>query len=152
MQVTIKKLEPGRFASFYGFGTQPEEEAMNKLLRWCEKRNISIDDKRNIIYGFNNPNPTPDSSEYGYEFWLKVDEKEKPENDIRVIEYHGGNYAVTECTGALNMFQTWQALYKWCLDNKYKIGHHQALERIVENITDIDKIKIELCCPIVLIN
>lgn len=150
MEVNIKKIEPNRFASFYGFGKQPEEEAMNKLLRWCQRRNINIDDKENIIYGFNNPNPIPDSSEYGYEFWLKVSIDERPEEDVRIIEYHGGNYAITECIGAENMFQTWQALYKWCIENKYILGHHQALERIIENISDISKIRIELCCPVVL--
>ena len=149
MEVGIKKIEPGRFASFYGFGKQPEEEAMNKLFKWCKKRNINIDENKNILFGFNNPNPVQGLSEYGYEFWLKVDEHERPEDDMRLIEYHGGNYAVAECTGALNMLQTWQALYKWCMDNKYRIGHHQPLERIVENISDISKIKIELCCPIV---
>jgi DNA gyrase inhibitor GyrI len=150
MEVNIKRIEQNRFASFYGFGKQPEEEAMNKLVNWCKKRNIAIDDNKNIIFGFNNPNPIPESPEYGYEFWLKVDKNERPEEDVRVVEYHGGNYAVTECVGAQNMLQSWQALYKWCVDNKYKIGHHQALERIVENISDINKIKIELCCPVVL--
>jgi len=150
MEVNIKKIEPNRFASFYGFGKQPEEAAMNKLLKWCQKRNINIDDNKNIIYGFNNPNPTPESLEYGYEFWLKVSIDERPEDDVRLIEYHGGNYAITECIGAENMFQTWQALYKWCVDNKYRIGHHQALERIIENILDINKIRIELCCPVIL--
>ena len=150
MEVNIKKIEPSRFASFYGFGKQPEEEAMNKLIKWCEKRKITIDDHKNVIFGFNNPNPVPESIEYGYEFWLKVNETERPEEDVRLIEYHGGNYAITECIGAQNMFQTWQGLYKWCLDNKYKIGHHRALERIVENMMDINKIKIELCCPVIL--
>ncbi|MEJ2614701.1 MAG: GyrI-like domain-containing protein [Ignavibacteriaceae bacterium] len=150
MEVNIKKIEPGRFISFYGFGKQPEEEATNKLLKWCKERNISIDDNKNVIYGFNNPNPTKDSPEYGYEFWLEVGMDEKPEGDARLIEYHGGNYAVTECTGVENMFQTWQALYKWCKDNKYKIGHHQALERIIDNFSDINKIKFELCCPVIL--
>ena len=150
MQVNIRKIEPGRFASFYGFGKNPEEEAMNKMLMWCKKRNITIDDNKNILFGFNNPNPISESSEYGYEFWLKVDENARPESDVRLIEYHGGNYAVTECIGVQNMLTSWQALYKWCLDNKYKIGYHQSLERIVANIMDIDKIKIELCCPVVL--
>jgi len=35
MKPEIKKLEPGRFASFYGFGKQPEETAMTKLFIWC---------------------------------------------------------------------------------------------------------------------
>ena len=150
MEVNIKKIEPGRFASFYGFGTQPEEEAIGKLLKWCQKRNISVDANKSMLLGFNNPNPSPESKEYGYEFWLKVDDNAKPEEEVRVIEYHGGSYAATECTGVMNIFNCWQALYKWCADNNYKIGYHQALEIIVENLFDIEKIKIELCCPIVL--
>ena len=150
MKVDIKKIEPGIFMSFYGYGKQPEEEAMNKMLNWCNEQNISIGDAKNIIYGFNNPNPTQESNEYGYEFWLKVDSNLKPENDFRLIEYHGGEYAITECTGAMNMFNNWVALYEWCKENNYKLGYHQPLERIIENIADIDKIRIELCCPVIL--
>jgi hypothetical protein len=53
MEISIRTIEPNRFASFYGYGKQPEVEAMNKLLKWCQKRNINIDDNKNIIYGFN---------------------------------------------------------------------------------------------------
>lgn len=149
MHVVMRKIAPGRFASFYGFGSQPEEDAMRQLFVWCQRRNISLEDKTNVPFGFNNPNPIPESAEYGYEFWLQVDNAARPEEDVRIIEYHGGDYAVTECLGLQDMLRTWQALYKWCLDNNYKIGHHQALERIVENLTDLQKIKIELCCPVV---
>ncbi len=122
MKVDIEKIEPGRFASFYGFGNRPEEEAMIKLVKWCDKRNIKLNNSENLIFGFNNPNPGFDSTEYGYEFWLKVSGNERPEEDVRIIEFNGGNYAVTECTGAENMLQTWQALFKWCVDNNYKLG------------------------------
>lgn len=148
MDVTIKKVDPGRFASFYGFGRQPEEEALSKMLKWCEERNISAEDKNNVIFGFNNPNPIPNSELYGFEFWLKVDEKEQPEGDVRIVEYHGGKYAVTECKSLDNMLSTWRALYKWCLDNNHKLGYHRAWEKIGGNITDPAKVRIELYCPI----
>lgn len=150
MEVKIKKIEQGRFASFYGFGKQPEEEAMNKLLKWCQKRNINIDDSENVIYGFNNPNPVPGSFEYGYEFWFKVGINERPEGDVRIIEFHGGNYAAVECIGVENIFQTWQNLFKWCKENNYRMGYHQALERIIDNVSDINNVRVELCCPIIL--
>lgn len=118
------------------------------MLGWCKKRGFSIDDKNNLIFGFNNPNPVPGKPDYGYEFWFKVDENEKPEDDIRIVEFNGGNYAVAECTGPLNLPQSWRALYRWCSENNYKHGYHQPLERIRENITDIEKMKIELYCPV----
>lgn len=148
MDVLLKKLNPGRFASFYGFGKEPEQQALQEMNAWCQEQNIDLQNNQNLIYGFNNPNPNATSDEYGYEFWLLVDETKKPQNNVRIIEFNGGYYAVTECVGVQNLLQSWQSLYAWCIENKHKLGYHQALERIVGNITDINHIKIELCCPV----
>ena len=54
MKTEIKKLEHGRFASFYGYGNQPEETAMTKMFKWCEKRNIDLSKGKHHVFGFNN--------------------------------------------------------------------------------------------------
>lgn len=150
MEVNIRKIQPGIFASFYGYGKQPEEAAMDKLLKWCKRKNIFLEDKCNVIFGFNNPNPDPEYPDYGYELWFKVERNERPDADTRLVEFNGGSYAVAGCTGAQGMMQCWMGLYQWCRENNYKLGYHQPLEKIVEDILDIDKIKIELYCPVIL--
>lgn len=149
MKVEIKKLEPGRYASFYGFGNQPEETAMTKLFKWCEKKNINLSDGKYQVFGFNNPNPVEGLTEYGYELWISVDKNEKPESDFRIVEFMGGTYATTICKGAENIFRTWQELFEWCKENKIKFGYHQPLEKIIQNITDINNIVIELYLPVI---
>ncbi len=149
MKAKIKKLEPGRFASFYGFGSQPEEAAMTKMFNWCEKKNISFNDAKYHVFGFNNPNPMEGLTEYGYEFWISVDKNEKPEGDTRIIEFMGGTYATTICSGAENIFKNWKELFEWCKENKMKFGYHQPLEKIVESITDVQNIVVELYLPII---
>ncbi len=149
MKVEIKKLEHGRFASFYGFGNQPEETAMTKMFKWCEKNNINPNDGRHQLYGFNNPNPVEGSAEYGYEFWLSADNNEKPDEDVRIIEFMGGTYAAATCNGAENIFKGWHELFGWCKENKMKFGYHQPLEKIVENILDVQNIVIELYLPVI---
>ncbi|NIW49114.1 MAG: MerR family transcriptional regulator, partial [Gammaproteobacteria bacterium] len=65
LPVRIVKLEPMTIASTYGFGEQPEIEAWEKLLSWAREIGLSLKDHR--FFGFNNPNPSPGSPNYGYE-------------------------------------------------------------------------------------
>lgn len=149
MKTEIKKLEHGRFASFYGYGNQPEETAMTKMFKWCEKRNIDLSKGKHHVFGFNNPNPVEGLTEYGYEFWVSVDKDEKPEEDVRIIEFMGGIYATTICSGVEKIFKTWQELIAWCKDNNMKFGYHQPLEKIIESITDVQNIVIEIYLPVI---
>ena len=72
LDVRIVKLEPVRVASFHGFGESPEDEAWNKLVAWAKPKGLLHDPQHHRIYGFNNPNPSPGSPNYGYEFWMAV--------------------------------------------------------------------------------
>jgi predicted transcriptional regulator YdeE len=65
------------------------------------------------------------------------------------IKKVGGDYAVVECVGAPNMLQSWKDLYAWCIDHKFRLGYHQALEQMIENNPDFSKMKFELYCPII---
>jgi hypothetical protein len=50
-------------------------------------------------FGFNNPDPSPGSPNYGYEIWLGVgpDVEESPPIEIKQVVL--GKYAVTRCVG-----------------------------------------------------
>ncbi|MBK7259180.1 MAG: GyrI-like domain-containing protein [Ignavibacteriae bacterium] len=148
MDVAIRKIEPGIFISFYGYGNQPEEIAQMKCDAWCRQQHL--DPGGAIVYGFNNPNPIPDSAKYGYEIWVQVIGGEEPQGDSRIVEFHGGDYAVVECVGASNMLQCWQSLYAWCIDHKYTLGYHQALEQVTRGHPDPNEMIFALYCPITL--
>lgn len=128
LTVRIVKLEPLRVASFQGFGASPEHLAAQKLAAWAGPRGYLDDRKRRRIFGFNNPNPSPGSPNYGYEFWLVVGPEVGPEENVPIREFEGGLYAVTRCQSVEAIGATWQALVKWLTGSKYGHADHQWLE------------------------
>jgi hypothetical protein len=43
LEVRIEQMEPMRVASAHGFGTNPEEQAWNKILAFAEAKGIDPD-------------------------------------------------------------------------------------------------------------
>jgi len=132
LNVRIVKLEPMRVASFHGFGESPEDEAWNKLVAWAKPKGLLHDPQHHRIYGFNNPNPSPGSPNYGYEFWMVVGPEVQAEGDMEVKDFAGGLYAVTFCDVQGKPYDTipatWQKLVQWHEKSKYKRASHQWLE------------------------
>ncbi|MBN1668396.1 MAG: GyrI-like domain-containing protein, partial [Anaerolineales bacterium] len=98
LEVKIVKLEPLRAISAYGFGPEPEGIAFDKIKAFSLKHGLSEQGAPSGTFGFNNPNPSPGSPNYGYEIWLPVGPEVEPEGDLRVIQFDGGLYATTVFT------------------------------------------------------
>lgn len=122
LKVRIVQLDCMRVISSYGFGTEPEGIAWDKLLSWAKKKGLDLSKHR--YFGFNNPNPSPGSPNYGYEQWMTVGADVEPEGDMRVLDFGGGLYAVTRCEGVENIGRTWKELVQWHEDSKYKKPHN----------------------------
>jgi DNA gyrase inhibitor GyrI len=131
LDVRIVTLSPLRVASFHGFGTGPEEIALAKLQGWAEPRGFLDAPQEHRIFGFNNPDPSPGSANYGYEFWIVVGPDVQSDDEATVKEFGGGLYAVTRCD-VKNPWQdipgTWTKLVAWCENSPYRMAHHQWLE------------------------
>lgn len=125
-EVRIVTLEAMRVASAYGFGEQPELQAWNTLLTWAKDQGINLEEQR--FFGFNNPNPTPSSPNYGYEQWITFGPEVKSAEGIEIKEFPGGLYAVARCEGLQNIGDVWKQLVVWREDSKYQEAHHQWLE------------------------
>lgn len=147
MEVKIIKLEPMIVANFYAFGENPEDKALQKLNDWAKPKGLLNDLKNHPISGFNNPPPLDQGQKYGYEFWIKVDPKIEPEEDMRISFYRGGNLAASQCTGVNKIHDTWMALSKWCKINNFKTGVHQGLEKYISGSSP-ENLVLELYCPI----
>lgn len=136
IEIRLVTLEPMRVASLYGFGEQPENQAWEKLFAYAKPRGFLDDPISHRIFGFNNPNPSAGSPNYGYEQWIQVDKAEQPEGEARILDFAGGLYAVTRCRVTNGNFdlisQTWQKLAAWCEDSHYKFGQHQWLEEAID--------------------
>ena len=126
IEVGIVTLEAMRVASAYGFGDQPEEQAWTNLLAWANSQGINLEEQR--FFGFNNPNPSPGSPNYGYEQWITVGPEEKSAEGIEIKKFPGGLYAVARCEGLQHIGDVWKQLVVWREDSKYQEAHHQWLE------------------------
>jgi DNA gyrase inhibitor GyrI len=140
LEVRIVMLEPMHVASVHGFGESPEEKAWDKLMAWAKTKGLVNDLETHRIFGFNNPDPSPASPNYGYEFWMVVGPEVEPEGKVRIKEFAGGLYAVARCEVGGEPWETipatWRRLGAWVEDSKYRWASHQWLE---EHIGDVDR-------------
>ncbi len=153
LNVQIIKLKPMRMASAYGFGDNPEDQAWQRIYAWAKPQGLLEDVAAHPMYGFNNPNPSPASTHYGYEIWMKVEPSVEPTGDIRIVEFTGGAYATMRCFAqgdpAKNIPAAWKALADWCKSNNLRFGHHQPLESVVSGRDNPAELVLDLFCPIV---
>lgn len=130
--IHIVQLEPLRVARFHGFGEGPEDIAWKKLEDWAKPHGLLDFSEAHRIFGFNNPNPAPGSPNYGYEFWITVTEEETAGEDVEIVNFPGGLYAVAQCI-VRNPWEdipgTWQRLVAWRESSPYKAAEHQWLEK-----------------------
>ena len=131
-EIRIVTLPAMRVASVHGFGQGPELLAWEKLEAWAGPKGYLDDRAAHPIYGFNNPNPSPGSPNYGYEYWMKVEPDETPTDDVRIVDFDGGLYAVMRCPVHDNpdteIPRTWKRLVTWREQSAYRRGTHQWLE------------------------
>ncbi len=127
----IVQLEPLRVASAHGFGEGPETLAWDKLTAWARERGLWQDGTSRRFFGFNNPDPSPGSPNYGYETWMTVGSEVESEGDINVKEFPGGLYAVTRCEVSApweDIPGAWKRLVAWVETSPHQHGRHQWLE------------------------
>lgn len=156
LDVRFVRLESLRVASALGFGESPEPVAWTKLLTWAESKGLFNDLDSLRFFGFNNPNPSPGSPNYGYEQWVTVDPDVTAEGDVEIKEFSGGLYAVTRCKSVHWIMSTWKSLGAWLKESSYKMGQHQWLEecltkpssvKVLEEIP-LEDLEFDLYCPI----
>ena len=105
-------------------------------------------------FGYNNPDPSPGSPNYGYDVWITVDETVQPEGEVRIIAFSGGLYAVTRVevkNPGEDIPRTWQKLVAWMEQSNYRHGNHQWLEESPNPVTTADApaFTLDLYLPIV---
>lgn len=135
LDVRIVELEPMRFISLYGFGEEPESIVWEKVNAYAGQRGWLDDHENHRVFGFNNPDPSPGSPNYGYEVLIQVGPDVTPEGEARLQGFDGGLYAVTRCEvlgGNYDIIgQTWKKLVAWRENSKYTCGFHQWMEETI---------------------
>jgi AraC family transcriptional regulator len=149
--VRIVDLPPMRVASVLGYGTEPENQAANRIVKFARTIGLEPGDPGYRTFGFNNPNPTPASPNYGYEIWLVVGPHVEAEPPVEIKEIPGSKYAVTRFTGLSNIGRVWRELVAWFEDSPYMKPPNwcTCLEEVINPAeTDPDKWTFDLYLPI----
>lgn len=138
LQVRILTLPPLRVACLNGFGASPEGQAFDKLKTWAQAHGLLGTNYR--LFGYNNPDPTPGSPNYGYDVWITLDASVPGDDEARRLDFPGGLYAVTRCEVRQpwdDIPGTWQKLVKWMQASKYHQGRHQWLEEHIGTLEEM---------------
>ncbi len=147
LNVRIEKLGSMRVASVRVVSEHPESEAWEILKAWAGPRGLLKDFSRHPVFGFNNPNPSAGSKEYGYEFWIRVGPEIASEGQVEVKEVDGGTFAVATIRG-LPSPEIWKQLWDWV----QQTGHHwrkaHELERIHDPLATENEFVFDLYLPI----
>jgi DNA gyrase inhibitor GyrI len=140
-----------RVASGHAYGEGPEQAAVQKLIAWAKPLGLLDDPQKYRVFGFNNPDPTPGSPNYGYEFWIVVGSDVEPEGEIVIKEFPGGLYAVTRCE-VKNPWEdipgTWRRLAMWRENSQYQVADHQWLEEHLGPLESSEEFVLDLYLPI----
>jgi DNA gyrase inhibitor GyrI len=152
MNVNIVKLAPMRVASTHAFSETPERDAWGKLRAWAKPKGLLEDSDKHPIFGFNNPNPSKDRKEYGYEFWIAVNPDIQAESDIAIKNFSGGLYAVTTCKligdpeGTIQ--EKWMRLWNWVQASQYQWRKTHELEKVHDLSAPEQDLVVDLYLPI----
>ena len=121
-----------RVASVHAFGQEPELLAWRELEAWAGPRGYLDDSSNHRIFGFNNPNPSEGSPNYGYDFWIELGKDEEESGEARIVDFGGGDYAVSRVEVVKDAYDAipngWKRLHRWCEDEGLRFGTHQWLE------------------------
>ena len=150
LDVRIVRLDAMRLASAYGFGPSPEGIAHEKMQTFLKAKNL-LDGygTKYRHFGFNNPNPSPGSPNYGYEIWTEIGPDVQPGGDIRIVDFSGGLYAVTRFEDLEYIGRVWGELVQWREASTYREAHHQWLENLINPLeADFRKYVFDLYLPI----
>lgn len=93
MDIRILYLAPATVAACHYMGDNPEENAEKILARFIKESNLTALKPDFRMYGFNNPSPTKETDQYGYEFFVTIPENLNVEAPLMKKEFAGGLYA-----------------------------------------------------------
>jgi AraC family transcriptional regulator len=135
-EIRIVRLEAERVACVHAFGTDPESEAWENLVAWAKPKGLLDKPEIHQIYGYNNPNPSPGSPNYGYEFCITVGPEVEGDDEVEIKTMIPGLYAVLRWDGQGDPYvtipETWERLFVWRENSRYTSGGHHCYEQRLE--------------------
>lgn len=116
--VRIVYLPPATVAASHYIGKDPEHNSSKPLDKFVRESGLCKIKPDLRHYGFNNPNPSNDNPDYGYEMWVTIpDDMELPEPLVKK-HFEGGLYAAHMIP--MGNFHEWEWLCNWVLNDNPK--------------------------------
>jgi DNA gyrase inhibitor GyrI len=126
VEFNIVDLPAMTVACALGFGKEPELQALGIITEWASMTGLSHLNNRRY-FGFNNPDPTPGTPNYGYEQWVTVEPNTIGTGNVQIKTFPGGRFVVMDCVG-LPSPEKWAVLVQWVEDGPYQMTAGQCLE------------------------
>ncbi len=138
IDVQLVDLEPLHVVAARGYGAEPEYEAWDSILEFARDQRLDPWDHTHRFFGFNNPDPSPERSAYGYEQWMTVNEDLEAVHPLETKDVTGGRYAMTTIHGLDTIGEAWQELVEWCDQHGLEVADDRepCLEEV---LTPIDQ-------------
>jgi hypothetical protein len=134
--VRIVRLPAMRVASYCAVSTTPERDCAKTFAPFVLENNLH---KKSGFrsFGFNNPDPSENTPEYGYETWVTIPEDFNIATPFTKKHFHGGLFASSSAT--LNEIgERWDKLYKWC-ENSDKYDIDSSIQWLEELSMDYEE-------------
>lgn len=121
--VRIVQLPPYTVAAYQYVGDEPEEKVGNTMDQFIRSSGLYEKKPDARLFGFNNPDPDPETGFHGYEDWVTIPEDmEVPEPFVKK-QFAGGLYAAY--TINFPDFFEWKFLTEWVEKNdRYEADYH----------------------------
>lgn len=118
--VRIVYLPPATVASIHFHCDEPEAHANEVMDKFVRENNLCIIKPDLRHYGFNHPNPSPDTPagmpDHGYEMWVTIPDDFIVSEPLRKKYFAGGLYAAHMIK--MGDFHEWDWLCEWTNNNK----------------------------------
>jgi len=117
--VRIVYLPPAKVASIRFYCDEPEFHAAQVMDKFVKESNLCSIKPDIRHYGFNNPEPSPDTPEsmpdHGYEMWVTIPDDFKVPEPLTEKQFPGGLYAAHMIK--MGDFHEWMRLIKWVMES-----------------------------------
>jgi len=121
LEVQMINLEAMHVVVATGYGTDPENEAWSEILEFATDHDLDPWDQTHRFFGFNDPDPEPIDSDYGYEQWMTVSTEVEVVPPLKTRDVDGGRYAMVRIHGLDTIGDSWRYLADWCKEHGYQI-------------------------------